>query len=559
MTRAARIATIHEERAGNVKVARHLGVYLSQVRAALDDVDQLRLNLIGRVEDDARQLLMDWAGPIRDLSESIVREQSALDRTLARLDRQALNIGMVGRARQGKSKFLQSLTGLTAQEIPDGAGRFCTGVPSVVQHAAGGQTYADVFFHSPASFIAEVISPYYNQLNFGAPPVSLGQFSRNPLPALPPDAGPTAESAYSHLATFHRTFPEYGNLIGEMSPRRITAGEIRGYVAQDDESGRQIHAFRAVRRVQITTSFPKSDLSGIGVIDLPGLGDTNLGDSQVMLSALQDDVDIVLFLRRPAPEGDGIHDYDIALYGIATQALPEVPMERRSFMILNHRASADQDNLARCEEFRDQLAGSAIRVAGTAVADCSSADEVAAAFDPVVDYLIGHIGELDRLLLAERKRGVAQIQQETRLLLSQLASLGAHAQPIGQWFPVFQQLFETAYKDLAVGMTRLVQEYRKNRMNADSYFATQIKETLRRAAADTGIPTPEQIEEEFAVHGGYRAAYSYLLDQTRAHLSRHFLEPRRRPQGMRRADVAADCRGTARVRPAQGRKRADRA
>jgi hypothetical protein len=523
MTRAAKIATIHEERAGNVKVAEHMGTYLSQVAAALDNVEQVRRELLGRVEDDARERLAGWSVSIKELAENVQTERLALDQALTRLRRQALNIGMVGRARQGKSRFLQSLTGLTTREIPDGASGFCTGVPSVVQHVAGSETSADVFFHTSTSFLRDVISPYYERLNFGAPPASLDQFSRNALPALPPGSSADHETAYGHLATYHSTFGEYGNLLGETSPRRISGAEIRGYVAQTDEAGRRSNTFRAVRRVQITTSFPKSDLSGIGVIDLPGLGDTNLGDSQVMLSALKDDVDIVLFLRRPAPEGDGIHDYDIGLYGIATLSLPEVPMERRSFMILNHRKSADQDNLARCEEFRDQLSGSAIRVVKTAIADCSSADEVSDAFDPVVDYLIGHIGELDRLLLTERKRRSAEIQQEVRLLIRQLGSLGVYAQPVSTWFPVFNGLFDVTYRNLSVGIEGLVRKYNRERGRADDAFAREIDLTLQRAAQDTGIPTPEEIEREIDFYGGFVAAYAHLLDRTRSHMSKHFL------------------------------------
>ena len=180
-----------------------------------------------------------------------------------------------------------------------------------------------------------------------------------------------------------------------------------------------------MRRVQISTRFPRSDLAGLGVIDLPGLGDTNLSDSRILLAALKDDVDIVLFLRRPAPEGDAIHEYDVDLYGIAKSALPEIPMDRRSFLILNHRRSQDQDNLSRCQAFRDQVADSPIRVIRTDIADCSSPEEVDRAFGPVVDYLLANIRDLDRLLLEKRSRHVAEIRQEARLLARDAGKLAA--------------------------------------------------------------------------------------------------------------------------------------
>ena len=53
-----------------------------------------------------------------------------LERLRNRFSRKALNITVIGRARQGKSRLLQTITGLSAEEIPDGNLAFCTGVRS---------------------------------------------------------------------------------------------------------------------------------------------------------------------------------------------------------------------------------------------------------------------------------------------------------------------------------------------------------------------------------------------------------------------------------------------
>lgn len=525
-TRAEKVAQIHAERARNAGRASEIGVSLSVIGAALEHLDQVRMDLLSRVEDDALDMLSSLSVPLRELSDRVAWEQAALDRVLARLRRPTLNIGIVGRARQGKSRFLQSLTGLSSREIPDGNGPFCTGVPSTILHVPGTDTYADVFFHSEASFLDDVVGPYYARLGLGPAPTTLAEFKARSLPPLSPDASPQAQSELAHLETYHQLFGEYQNLIGATSPRRISADEIRSYVAQVDESGtRQFQAFRAVRRVQISTPFPRSDLSGIGVIDLPGLGDTNLSDSRTLLAALNDDVNIVLFLRRPAPEGDAIHEYDVDLYGIAKSALPEIPMERRSFLILNHRRSTDQDqdNLARCKAFRDQVAKSPIRVIRTTIADCSSADEVDQAFNPVVDYLLANIEELDRLLLEERSRHVAEIQQAARLLARDAAKLAALAQPANVWFPLFLSLFGEAYEALSVGLEELVTACRDERDEPERYLEEAIETALQHARDDTGIPPAPEIKAKFALYGGRLTAYNVLLDETRTHLSRHFL------------------------------------
>ena len=523
MSLAEKIAAIHAERERQASDAGDIGARLSEIGAALGHIDRLRLDLLGRVEDDALDRLLAWEVPLREIAERITREQAALELVLARLSRPTLNIGMVGRARQGKSQFLQSLTGLTSQEIPAGAGRFCTGAPSMIEHVPGDHTYADVLFHTAKEFLGEVIGPYYERLGLGAPPVTVEEFGDGRLPVLPAGVDPDAQSAYGHLATYHEAFKQYKQLIGAI-PLRVGAEKIRSFVAQDDESGQRIHAFRAVRRVHIATAFPNSDLSRIGVIDLPGLGDTNLGDSRVLLAALCNDVDIVLFLRRPAAEGDGIHDFDVALYGMAQSALPEIPMARRSFLILNHRRSADQDNLAMAEEFSRQIADSPIRVADTTIVDCSEPGEVAGAFEQVVNYLVANIAELDRLLLAERTRHAAEIHRDASELAREFATLGVLAQPSGLWFPVFQELFDKAYKDLSAGVEKLVRAYRAERDRPSEPLAEAIAAALDRAREDTGIPSPPEIGMLFDLYGERITAYGILLDELRAHLSRHFLD-----------------------------------
>ncbi|UBU08846.1 hypothetical protein [Nonomuraea gerenzanensis] len=560
MTRAAKIAAIQAQRATSAATAEGMERRLAALAEGLSRLEAIRADLVTRVEDDARDQLSALAEPLKDLMLGVRRERAELERVLARLRRTTLNIGVVGRAGQGKSRLLQSLTGLTTREIPDGSGGFCTGVPSVVRHAPGTTTYADVFFHTEQSFLHEVVTPYFERLRLGRSPTSLEDFA-GPLPPLEREGQEDIarkESAYAHLSSFRTTLTEYRRWLGTTSPHRITADQIREFVAQDDPDGnRRYHAFRAVRRVHITTSFPHDDLGGIGTIDLPGLGDTNLGDSRLLLSALSDDVDVVLFVRRPAPERDAIQDTDIDLYDLAQSALPDIPMEKRSFLLLNHRRSLDQDNLNNARLFRDQIPGSAIKVAGTDIVDCSDAEAVATAFEPVVDYLLTHVGELDRMLLRARRQTMAELGRQITLLISQARRLDALAQPASMWFPTFQSLFKQAHTSLSAELDQLVDRLREERGLRDTAFSQSVRAVLALARSDDGIPAPEDIRTRFAVEGTRQAAYSHLLDETRAHLSRHFLglhDGLRECVGQMHEDVAALLARAGGLAPLSGRQ-----
>jgi hypothetical protein len=120
------------------------------------------------------------------IQRSIDTELASLNGLKSRFSRKTLNIGVVGRARQGKSRLLQSLTGLSTVEIPDGDDQHCTGVRSNVHHNSEiEEAYAEVWFHTERSFLDEVIAPYYEQLRLGSRPRSIQEFADYELPELP--------------------------------------------------------------------------------------------------------------------------------------------------------------------------------------------------------------------------------------------------------------------------------------------------------------------------------------------------------------------------------------
>jgi len=127
------------------------------------------------------------------------------------------------------------------------------------------------------------------------------------------------------------------------------------------------------------------------------------------------------------------------------------------------------------------------------------------------------------MLLEERTRHLDEIRQEARLLARDAARLGALAQPASKWFPLFQRLFGTAYESLSVGIGELVDAYKADRDNPEPFLETAVRDALDRAETDDGIPPADVIKRMFALRGGHHEAYLHLLEETRAHLSRHFL------------------------------------
>jgi hypothetical protein len=372
-----------------------------------------------------------------------------------------------------------------------------------------------------------VLQPYYSALGLGPVPGSLDAFGDAPLPELPPQYDSARErAAYDHLASYRDSLPEYQDLLRGPS-RFMPIGrpeEIIRYVAQHDGTGRPTHTFRAVRRVRITTKFGQPDLGKVAVIDLPGLGDTNLRDEYLLRQAIDGEVDIVLFLRRPDPIRDGVQDTDVALYDVARNAMPELPLDRWSFLLLNHVQNGDAANTDMVASFPAMIQRSKLHVVDVLAADCTDQDLVNAAFDTIIGHAVAVVAELDASLLDRRRQELAvQMSAALRLVAEAEALLGARAISAEAEYPRFLELFDDVHSELSGALAQLVEDYRENSTASDEELARQLQETIKAAGEAVLPPTIAEIERRNHDRGGYVAAVAEFNDQLRAELSVQFL------------------------------------
>ncbi len=496
-------------------------VRLDDALAHLDDTQRM---LQAKVDPDALDTLQHVAASIADLRRQGATVRRDIGRTDARLRRPTLTIGAVGRGGQGKSRFLQSLTGLSDKEIPAARGGFMTGAPSLIRPGTG-PTTAEVEFHDAASFLADLIAPYYRELGLGPPPSSLAEFERTRPPALPAEASMRASHAYDHLGTYRDNLAAYRNyLVGQHRVQSVPPEEILRFVAQHDGAGRPTHDFRAVRRVRITAQFLHDDLGQLAVIDLPGLGDTNLHDEHVLRQALDGEVDLVLFIRRPDPLREDVHDVDVDLYDVVRTALPELPVEQWSFLVLNRVEGGDGDNTAMIEQYAAAVRRSRIRVTDIAAANCTDPAQVAEVFDTVVEQAVRTLDDLDRSLVDRRELEVATLLADAMVLVGEAQVLARRAVPRSAWFPRFLQLFNDTHGRLSRGLDELVEQLRGSTTEHDDELAAAIKAALHRARANVVVPSSDEIVTRAAKAGAYGTVFNDLTNELRPQISRQFLD-----------------------------------
>jgi len=519
--------------AESIEKRRPLADRIEKVQGKLQEISSLILELENQRGDIMKLDDPDVSGRLADIDLSTIQskiavEIDALEKLRRRFIRDTLNIGVVGRARQGKSRFLQSISGLNATHIPDGDRQHCTGVRSTILHNPSVHPYGEVFFYTERAFINEILTPYYRELNLSPLPMSISDFATKPLPALSltersGHAEPKAK--YDHLKKYHQHINNFKPLLSAPSPRTIPPEEIREYVAQDTLDGERIYFhYLAVREVRIVCKFPHEDVGKIALIDMPGLGDTGIGDQERLIKTLGEDVDIVLFIRLPKTTGDHWADVDVALYDLARRALPELPIEQWSFMILNRVApGSKEDNLGNCQDLKDTFAAHHMDVVDMMIADCSNAAEVGqSVVDPVITYLVEKITDLDRQYAANHQEIVNNLAQEIKVQVGKACqALGTVSQSSDE-HRLFAQLFDEVWDELTTGLEKLVAELAQHRSQNSVFFKQQVDKAIEACRTDTGIPTVEEIETRRNRVGSYDIAYNEYLHEVRTRLTRHF-------------------------------------
>jgi len=469
---------------------------------------------------------------LREIDFEVINEidhlLNALEKVRYRCSRKTINIAVVGYARQGKSRLLQSLTGLSKQVIPDGGEGYCTGTLSKIVHQSGLQkAVAKVHFYSPSEFRFQVLAPYYETLGLGKKPITVEEFALAPPPALPIDKKDSEfdKARYGHLRRdYYSNITKYRHLL--KSPAiEIAEDKIPQYVTQDatNENGDKIVNYLAVKEVEISCSFPHKDIGQISLLDLPGLGDTNLIEAERLIKILSEEADFILFVRRP--EANAVWgEAHLKLYQIARNALGNFPLSKCSFMILNrtkHPAEGG-DNSYRCQKLQAELKETPIRVAKCIIADCSDSQEAfTEVLEPILDYLVENVESIEK---EYRRSCEQQLDQVRQNINTQLDKAGLALTRYSDGDLLFEQLFEQFWRKLTNDLENLLAKLKENQDSLDSEFEERVKNSIQRCRTDVGIPTTcQEIAERRHLFGSYHTAYNELLHEIRTNFLGNFL------------------------------------
>ncbi|MEQ9551874.1 MAG: dynamin family protein [Coleofasciculus sp. G3-WIS-01] len=558
-TRAQRIDYIIEQRQPLAQEIQRIESHLAQLSCALGELELYRQRLEVSFGESEMQEKLNTVH-LSYLLQQLQIESENLNNLQKRFSSPTLNIGVVGLMGQGKSTLLKTLSGLTDNEIPALEGGACTAVRSTIENWQGESlpnqaseettiqfngvssslygiqdqmvlpkpktsVQVEVTLHSESSFLNEVIYPYYDELGLTEKPPSLDEFANQIFPEQEL-GGASDEEMYKRLCyDYHRNLSQYRSLIRSGNPRslKIKAEEITDYVTQKRDGTQQnnLTTFKhlAVKEVKIVCPFKNPDVGKIALVDVPGLGDSKLGDETLMLETLGNEVDVVLFIKRPDPQRYQWQRLDTQLYDKAAQALND--LEKRSFMILNY--SRRTENLRACQRLQQNI--DTIQVVQTEIADCSDPEDANRVFNQVLDYLTVNIQDLDRRYASRCQTNLQQLHEQiNRELEKSTQALGYYSGESRQ----FRRLFEQLSQELIQGLLELRNQLKEQCEAIAPDFQVAVQSALKNCQMDKGIPETDQeiISRscEFEFKESYQAIYRVYIRELRIHLSRHFLQ-----------------------------------
>lgn len=358
---------------------------------------------------------------------AINESKKTLGDAIRRFGRDRINISVVGKARIGKSRFLQSVTNLNDKVIPAFSDSDCTGATSVIQNTPGTKLRAELTFRSENEMV-EIVQNYLDQIISDKNKRMIVR-TLNDIRDLKIEEvnrrigeGDTGGIYVANLQKYVDNFEEWASCVREKETVLYDEDIIQTYVAQnngkeqEDPARKEFYKYLAVKTCNIYCTFDYQEAGKITLLDTVGINDNRLEIGEEMLKAISES-DAAVFMHLPRDNGGtGITNDITEIYAKIKNNSANKNLGKWLFWLINdaHRAEKRPNRIEDCRAALKTLENNPSWYgAMKKIIDVSNQEQVREEFlIPLLNILLDNIDETDRLYLNDAQKSLEKVKQE---------------------------------------------------------------------------------------------------------------------------------------------------
>ncbi len=473
------------------------------------------------------------------IESELISDSVSLEKVRSHFAKDTLAVAVVGQAGMGKSTFLQSLTGLSDSQIPASGGRACTSTQSRIDNLAIGPGYAEVFYYSRDEVIG-ILEDCYSLLKWTVPSFrSIDDFVRD-FDSREKPSETALESLWRLLKTYRDNAKALEDevFVPNLHSKRIPLDEVADSVTYSEGESRPENL--GIARVEIHCKFPSEDIGKLSVVDTPGMNAASEDRDKIILEKVLDETaDFVLFVGIPTERG--ISQKEREMFDNCRRCarqVSDVLLDRKAFYVANQavvrdsktgevrRNGADPEYNALWKQDFDAGVIPAERLLAVDVKDAEAVRN--AVLDPMIDYLVRTLPELDKAELSVAQSKITSLRNRVKKLASDAyEALGLSRTVDQNVYKTLTRLFNSSFPAFSASLKKHVESLTpKENDTADddgvksNPFTQKVSEVFKKYEAEIGsILADEKVQREMNLAPGQGgAAFFNLLSYLRCYM-----------------------------------------
>ncbi len=370
---------------------------------------------------------------------SIVKAKLKLQEVEKRFRRDSVNISVIGQAKVGKSKLIQSISNLSDCVIPDFWRLDCTGAVSVIHNRPGTELEAHITFRSEAEMV-EIVQTYLDVI-LPDPDKRMVVRTLNDIRNLDLAevekrliCGNPDNNLFVYLEKFVYNFEEWADCVRKEGTVLYDEDVIQTYFAQnngkkgDDPARKNYYKYLAVKSCDIYCTFDYKEAGKITLIDTFGFGDSSLGIAEELLEVVNYKSDATVFMLLPVYLARGGISMEIEnIYKKISDYGNNKKLDKQLYWLINHapnRTGAYKNEMHICEGALKALEKNGWQGAMKKIIDVSNQDQVREEFFiPLLNSLLDNLDDIDNSYLKDALEALEDVKREYLNLFNDLNNI----------------------------------------------------------------------------------------------------------------------------------------